>query len=186
MVQINELETERLKLRQWGKQDLPHFASLNADPKVMNFFPNIRTVNESNLLAERLSGLIENNGWGFWAVECKADRAFMGFVGLHNCESNLPFSPAIEIGWRLARKHWGNGYAPEAAKASLNFAFTTLNLNEVVSFTANNNKKSIAVMRNIGMIDTQRNFKHPNIADGHPLKEHVLFKITKDQFTSLS
>jgi len=186
MVQINELETERLKLRQWGKSDLPHFASLNADPKVMNFFPNIRTVNESNLLAERLSGLIENNGWGFWAVECKADSNFIGFVGLHNCESNLPFSPAIEIGWRLARKYWGNGYATEAAKESLNFAFTTLNLNEVVSFTANNNKKSIAVMRNIGMIDTQRNFEHPNIEDDHPLKEHVLFKITKDQFTSLS
>lgn len=172
------LTTHRLLLRQWQSDDKVPFAALNADPEVMEHFPSTLNRNESDALADRFSGLITKQGWGFWAVERKADGAFMGFVGLHRPE-NLPFSPCTEVGWRLARAFWGHGYATEAARACLGFAFDVLHETSVVSFTAVSNERSQAVMRRIGM-EQESYFEHPAVPVGHRIRPHVLFRLRRD------
>jgi len=182
MAKIIELTTERLRLRQWKQEDFPAFARLNADPEVMKYYPDILSEEESNDMAQRFEALIEYKGWGFWVVERLDEEKFMGFVGLHEPTYDLPVTPCVEIGWRIARKYWGHGYASEAAKISLAVAFKTLNLPEVYSFTSVSNKKSQAVMERMGMINMESNFEHPMIPDNSPLREHVLYRIDKKRW----
>jgi len=182
---ITKLFTERLVLRQWKDSDYLDFANLNADPSVMEFYPNILSSGESDAMADKLSSLLESNGWGFWAVEERANNHFIGFVGLHQPTYDLPVTPCIEIGWRLAKKYWGFGYATEAAKSALNFAFTALNKQEIYSFTSVENYKSRSVMERIGMQNINQNFEHPILPIGHPLRQHVLYKIDSKQWSSL-
>jgi ribosomal-protein-alanine N-acetyltransferase len=182
MVEITELETDNLKLRQWLPSDYAPFAELNTDSEVMAFYPNTLNKSESNAFAQKLESLISKRGWGFWAVDLKAENCFIGFVGLHKPEAKLPFTPCIEIGWRLSKKYWGYGFATEGAHAALKYAFEALFLEEVVSFTSLNNTRSKAVMQRLNMVDTNQNFEHPNIPLGHQLREHVLYKITKEQW----
>ncbi len=106
----------------------------------------------------------------------------MGFVGLHEPTYDLPVTPCIEIGWRLAKEYWGKGYATEAAKTSLDFAFKKLNLPEVYSFASVSNRKSWTVMERLKMVNTKENFEHPDIPKNNPLREHVLYKITQRQW----
>ncbi len=179
------LETERLILRQWKEDDYSSFAALNADSSVMEFFQNQLSRAESDKMANKIRSLITERGWGLWAVELKETCEFMGFTGLHIPTAALPFSPCVEVGWRLKKKFWGHGYAPEAAKESLKFAFNNLELDEVVSFATLHNSKSHSVMRKIGMSNSNQNFMHPDIDDGSPLKEHVLFKISKSHWREL-
>ncbi len=176
---LQTLQTERLRLRQWHAQDLPAFAALNADPEVMRYFPATLSRAESDAIALRCQSLIEERGWGFWAVEERSSGAFAGMVGLHTPDAALPCSPCVEVGWRLARAHWGKGYASEAAAASLRFAFTTLGLEEVVSFTALQNLRSQAVMQRLGMRRDEATFQHPALPEGHWLAEHCLFRINE-------
>ncbi len=179
-----ELRTERLLLRQWKKEDFPLFAELNADPVVMEFYPDILTVAESNAMASRLESLISERSWGFWAAELVEDKTFIGFVGLHKPNYDLPVTPCVEIGWRLAKEYWGKGYATEAASVSLNFAFEKIGLTEVYSFTPVANKRSWLVMERLGMKNTCANFEHPIIPVNHPLREHVLYNITREQWNN--
>ncbi|MFZ1873765.1 MAG: GNAT family N-acetyltransferase [Chania sp.] len=176
---IISLQTERLRLREWQDSDLPIFAALNADPAVMTYFPAVLTRAESDALADRIRQLMQRQGWGFWAVEIKGGAPFIGFVGLAIPGDDLPCSPCVEIGWRLAAEHWGQGYASEAAKGVLSFAFNTLNLAEVVSFTAEINQPSRRVMERIGMTYSGETFDHPRLAVGHPLRKHVLYRSCK-------
>ena len=171
-----KIATERLILRNWLASDLKPFARLNADPVVMEFFPKVLTEEESNAMAARIKDRIEREGWGLWAVERKDTGEFIGFTGLSVPVVDLPFMPCVEIGWRLAKEHWGKGFATEAARAVLRFAFDELKLAEVVSFTAATNLRSQAVMRRIGMSDTGADFDHPNVPPGSRLRRHVLFK----------
>lgn len=173
------MNTERLTLRQWRDDDLPHFAALNADPGVMRYFPAPLNAEDSDHMAARCRDLIAARGWGLWAVEERASRRFIGFVGLHEPDSDLPFAPCVEIGWRLAREHWGKGYATEAAERALRYAFVTLALDEVVSFTAVGNLPSRAVMERLGFTNTHDNFAHPAIALDDPLSEHVLYTLSE-------
>ena len=181
-MKAKELHTSRLLLRQWRKSDFLDFAEMNSNQKVMEYFPNLLTNDESNALAEKLSDLISERGWGLWAVEEKSSTSFIGLTGLHEVSKDLPFSPAIEISWRLSDKFWGKGYATEAAGKVLEFSFTELKLEEIVSFTSVINIKSIAVMKRLNMINTKSNFLHPKVPDNHSLKEHVLYKINKKQW----
>lgn len=174
------IETNRLKLRQWQPSDYAPFAKLNSDSEVMKYFPSTLSEEESNALAQRLESTIDLNGWGFWAVEHKSSNQFIGFVGINSPTADLPFKPCIEIGWRLAKPFWRKGYATEAAQESLKFAFSYLNLTEVVSFTPVHNQPSQAVMKKLGMYDAKQNFIHPSVPDGNVLQEHVLFKISKN------
>ncbi|MBL8403626.1 MAG: GNAT family N-acetyltransferase [Dechloromonas sp.] len=171
-----QLETSRLRLRPWRDEDFAPFAALNADPQVMAHFPATLDRVESDVLAARCQSLIEAQGWGFWATEIKASGDFIGFVGLHRPIAELPFSPCVEIGWRLARPFWGQGYASEAARAALSFAFNDLALAEVVAFTSLENRRSQAVMERLGMCRAE-NFEHPALPPGHPLREHCLYRL---------
>jgi len=179
---IAELETDRLLLRQWVEQDSPIFAVLNSDPEVMEYFPALLSREESNAMAEKCKSLISERGWGLWAVELKSSGKFIGFVGLHTPKPNLSFSPCVEIGWRLLKEFWGKGYATEAAQEALVYAFNTLKLNEVVSFTTISNSRSRSVMGRLGFSNTHQNFEHPDIEKGHSLSAHVLYKITKQEW----
>ncbi len=179
MTKITELETKRLKLRQWTNSDYPIFAEINSDTEVMEYFPETLDETKSNDLAQKIESIIASKGWGFWALETKQESRFIGFTGLHQPVLELPFSPCVEIGWRLSKDFWGNGYATEAALACLEFAFETLELEEVVSFTSVLNKRSQTVMQRLNMVKTKHNFDHPALPEEHPLCEHVLYKITK-------
>lgn len=176
-----EIRTPRLLMRQWRPEDRVPFAAMNADPRVMEYFPAPLDRTGSDKLAERCEEGIAANGWGLWALELPAGGEFIGFTGLCIPAATLPFSPCIEIGWRLAAEHHGFGYATEAAGAALQAAFTTLNLDEIVSFTSLLNQKSRAVMCKIGM-RSAGNFGHPRVAPDSPLHEHCLFKITREEW----
>jgi RimJ/RimL family protein N-acetyltransferase len=180
-----KLETERLLLRQWKDSDRVPFAALCADTKVMEFFPSKLNREESDAMVGRCRGLIAQRGWGFWAVESKATPGFMGFVGLHVPAADLPFSPCVEIGWRLSEEYWGKGYATEAAQTALEFGFQNLNLQEIVSFTAILNQPSQAVMKRIGMRQTET-FEHPRVPEGHQLRPHCLFRISREAHQKLA
>jgi len=178
MLKQTELETSRLILRQWHSADYAPFSRMNADPRVMQYFPELMSREMSDAMAERLTELIDERGWGLWALEEKASGDFIGFTGLHIPVADLPFAPCVEVGWRLAREYWGNGYATEAAKRALRVGFDELNLQEIVSFTTVNNLRSRAVMLRIGMSEQDETFEHPSVPESHPLRTHCLYKIS--------
>lgn len=120
--------------------------------------------------------LIDERGWGFWPVEERASGRFIGFVGLHVPSDELPFSPCVEIGWRLAKSYWGLGYATEAARAVITFGFEQLHVGELVAFTAIANLKSRAVMERLGM-QFSAEFDHPQVAMESGLRRHVLYRL---------
>ncbi|WP_193163812.1 GNAT family N-acetyltransferase [Microbulbifer hainanensis] len=177
-----EPQTARLQLRQWRDSDRAPFAAMNADARVMEFFPALLSRAESDAAVDRQIAHIDQHGWGFWAVERMADQRFIGFVGIKNVTDDMPFAPAVEIGWRLAPEFWGQGYATEAARASLQVAFAQLQLVDVVSFTVVSNRRSRAVMEKLGMREDPQNFLHPALPVGHPLQEHCLYRIARDSF----
>ena len=171
---IIEPRTARLRLRQWTDADLEPFAQLNADPEVVEYFPAALTREASDGLAARARAHLEEHGWGLWAVE--VDGRFAGFTGLARPSWDRSM---VEVGWRLARWAWGHGYATEAAQEALRVGFDELGLTEIVSFTAAPNERSQAVMRRIGMTrDPAADFDYPGIAEGHPLRRHVLYRIS--------
>ena len=150
------------------------FAALNADPCVMQFYPGPLDRARSDSLAERARAKLVERGFGLWAVEAPGVAPFLGYVGLAEPAFNSHFTPCVEIGWRLAREHWGNGYATEAAAAALDHAFGPLGLSEIVSFTAQGNQRSRRVMERLGMsYCSSDDFDHPGIAEGHALRPHV-------------
>lgn len=169
-----ERETPRLVLRQWRDADRAALAALNADARVMEHYPAALARDESDALLERMRADIALRGWGNWALERKADGALLGFTGLRPVREDLAFAPAIEVGWRLARHAWGEGYATEAAREALRVAFEVLELPEVVSYTAATNARSAAVMRRLGMV-ADASFGHPALPHGHRLRPHRLF-----------
>ena len=172
------IETPRLLLRPWQRNDFALFAQINASPEIMRYFPQPLSTIESNMLAEKFQHLIELNGWGFWALELKQTGQFIGFTGLNTQPEQFIFSPCVEIGWRFAKQYWHQGYATEAAKACLKFAFEALQLNEVVSFTAVHNTASEHVMQRLGM-QAMFEFNHPALTQESPLSRHILYKIVQ-------
>ena len=183
MEPILELESARLLLRQWRDEDLPEFAAMCADPQVMRYFPAPLSRLESASLIGRIRGHFAEHGFGLWALQRKDTGAFIGFTGLGVVGFDAPFTPAIEIGWRLAREHWGLGYASEAAWTALRCGFDRLALKEVVAFTAQSNLPSEKVMQAIGMHhDSADDFEHPKLAVGHPLRHHMLYRIPREQW----
>lgn len=179
-----KLQSERLHLRQWRDADLEPFAAMNADPEVMRYFPAPLTRAESDALVQRIETGFDTVGFGLWALEIRETGAFIGFTGLIWQTFPAHFTPAVEIGWRLAASAWGMGYATEAARAALAYGFGAGDLDEVVSMTAHLNLPSQAVMRRIGMTrNPADDFDHPKVAEGNPLRPHVLYRLTKDQWT---
>jgi ribosomal-protein-alanine N-acetyltransferase len=175
-----ELRTARLLLRAWREGDLEAFAALNADPRVMEHFPATLTREESDEVVTRIRAHFAAHGFGLWAIEIPQQAPFIGFAGLSRTSFDAPFTPCVEVGWRLARGHWGRGYATEAARAALRFAFERLALEEVVSYTTPDNRRSLCVMERLGMRrDPSGDFEHPRLPEGHRLRRHVLYRIDR-------
>jgi RimJ/RimL family protein N-acetyltransferase len=176
---VTELRTSRLLLRQWRETDFEPFAALNADPEVMRHFPAPLTRDQSNAFVSRARAHIGVLGWGLWAIELDA-APFIGFVGLSEARFDAHFTPAVEVGWRLAREHWGRGYATEAGRAALAFGFDELGLPEIVSFTTVANDRSRRVMERLGLTrDPADDFGHPRLAPDDPLRPHVLYRLSR-------
>lgn len=174
------LLTDRLVLRRWEDGDLAPFAALNGDPETMRYFPEPLTRAASDDLVRRIEAGFERRGMGHWAVELAGTGTFVGAVGLSEVEPAMPFAPAVEVGWRLVRRHWGRGYATEAGRAALRHAFEDRGLEEVVSFTAAVNRPSQAVMERLGMRrDPGGDFLEPGLPPDHRLQPHVLYRLDR-------
>ena len=177
---IPTIETERLRLRAFLDTDRERFAELNADPDVMEFMPNALSREESDTFVDLTIKRWAERGYGQWALERLRDGAFLGFTGLSSPRFEVHFTPAVEVGWRLARHAWGHGYATEAGRAALHYGFTTLGVDEIVSFTTVANERSRRVMERLGMTrDPADDFDHPNLPAGHPIRPHVLYRLRR-------
>lgn len=174
------LETDRLLLRPWRPDDLDRLAVMNADPEVMRHFPACLNRDESAAMMARNQAHFERYGFGWWVVEIKGLAAFAGFAGLFAPRFHAHFTPCIEVGWRLARPAWGKGYATEAGRVCLAFAFDNLALDEVVSFTTVGNDRSRKVMERLGMARRPADdFGHPRLPFDHPQRPHVLYRLPR-------
>ena len=181
-----EFSTLRLRLRQWRAEDREPFAAMNADPEVMKYFAALGTREGSDRTIDVWQSELRERGWSNWAVEISESSTFIGFVGLSVPRRALPFMPCVEIGWRLAKAYWGNGFATEAAKGTLRVAFETLELDQVVSFTSLVNQPSRAVMERIGMLNSGEDFDHPALPEGSDLRRHCLYRIGRQRWRDLS
>lgn len=178
-----QLETERLILRRWQDSDLAPFAAITSDREVRRYYPNVLTKEETISLIERIESNFQKEGFGLWALELKSSGEFIGYTGLHRPTIKAHFMPCIEIGWQISAKHWGQGYAPEAASKTLEDGFDRIGLEEIVSFTSVANSKSIRVMEKLGMHRNPKDdYLHPFLPEGHPLKPHVLFRLKKTEW----
>ena len=172
--------TERLLLREWREADLEPFARLNTDPEVMEYLPGPLKRSESQEFVDRIQEHFDRHGYGLYALERREDNAFIGFTGLNWAAFEEHFTPALEVGWRLAREFWGQGYATEAARACLRHAFRETDIPEVVSFTVPANTRSAAVMKRLGMKRKEADdFIHPRLGPDHPLGAHILYRIDR-------
>ena len=181
-----EIETARLRLRQWRDEDREPFAAMNADPVVMEHFPAPLDRASSDRTLDKWRDEIASRGWSNWAVEERGSGEFIGFIGLTVPWRTLPFTPCVEVGWRLARAHWGHGYATEGARACLRTGFEQLGLAEIVSFTALVNTRSRAVMERIGMRDANEDFDHPALPEGHRLQRHCLYRLARREWATIA
>ncbi len=178
----HELRTERLYLRRWRASDRLPFAQMNGDPRVMEFFPGPLSQQESDAVADRIEAHFELRGFGMWAVEIPGVVPFAGFIGLSIPRFEAHFTPCIEVGWRLDAAHWNRGFATEGARAALEFGFRWLQVEEIVSFTVPLNVRSRRVMEKLGMTRSpEDDFDHPLLAEGHPLRRHVLYRLKRPE-----
>lgn len=178
------LETERLILRPWEDRDRAPLAAILGDPIVRRFYPSTATPEEVSAQIDYAIARTAENGFHLAAAEHKADGKLVGLIGLARLSDRMrdaiPSHPEVEIGWQFDKAYWGQGLAPEGARAWLAHAWTVLKLPEVVAFTATVNTPSQRVMEKIGMVhDPADDFAHPGIADGHPLKQHVVYRIKR-------
>lgn len=175
MSRLIYFETERLLARDYLPSDYAPFSVMNADKDVMKYFPSILTKEESNALIARNQAELTSFGYGLFAIEEKSSGEFIGFIGFHKATFEADFTPCIEIGWRLRKSFWNQGYATEGALRALAFAKEETSIAEIYSFTAALNKPSEQVMKKINLTKIAT-FEHPALIDGDPLKPHVLYK----------
>jgi ribosomal-protein-alanine N-acetyltransferase len=182
-----KIGTERLILRKWRESDREPFARMNCDPMVMEHFPVLLSRDDSNAMVDRAEAHLEQYGFGPWAAELRETHEFIGYVGLVIPQFEASFTPCVEIGWRLAREHWGKGLATEGARALVRHGFEVQRLLELVSFTVPANLRSIRVMEKQGMThDPREDFDHPFIPVGHPLQRHVLYRLKRDRWMEVN
>jgi RimJ/RimL family protein N-acetyltransferase len=175
-----EMTTDRLVLRHWRQSDRERFACMNADPRVMQFFPSLLSAEESGQLADRIEEHFRRHSFGLYATELREDHSFIGYIGLSVPTFQAAFTPCVEIGWRLSPDHWGKGLATEGARAVVRQAFESLGLGDLVSFTVPANLKSRRLMEKLGMShDPAEDFDHPRLPEGHPLRRHVLYRLRR-------
>lgn len=176
------IETERLVLRPFTEVDKAPYAAINADPETMRYFDAPFSRQRSDESVQRSIDAIAAHGFHFVATELKATGALLGIIGIAKIDAAtkalLPGVPEVEIGWRIDRRHWGQGLATEGARACLKYGWEKLNLPEIVALTATQNMPSRRVMEKIGMhYDPDGDFDHPALADDCPVRQHVLYRI---------
>jgi RimJ/RimL family protein N-acetyltransferase len=177
------LRTERLILREWRDADFDAWAAMNADPRVMEHFPKLLDRAASDAIGIRARESMAERGFGILAVEIPGVTAFAGSVGLSVPRFEAHFTPCVEIGWRLAHAYWGNGYATEAARATMEDGFTRLGLDEIVAMTAVGNTRSRHVMEKLGMTRSDADdFDHPLVPHGNPVQRHVLYRLQRERW----
>lgn len=182
---MTTLNTERLLLREWRDEDRKPFAALNDDPAVMEHFPSHLSREASDAMADRITAFLNEHGWGLWAVEVVETGEFVGFTGLSIPRFEAPFTPCVEVGWRLARSAWGKGYATEAARASVAHGFGPVGLDEIVAMVVPGNVRSQGVMRKLGMTrDEAADFDHPFVPEDSPVRRHRLYRLSKSDWES--
>ncbi len=180
---ISIIETERLILRTWKKEDAAPYFQINQDPKVIEFLPGPLTMEQVNDFILTVNSHQDKNGYTLWAACLKETGELMGFIGLNYTDWASHFTPAVEVGWRLGSQFWGKGYATEGAKACLEYGFKKYGLKEIISFTVPANIRSIHVMEKIGLKrDLNGNFAHPKLAKDHPLSQHILYRLRADVY----
>ncbi len=177
--------TERLILRTWREEDRAPFAAMNADPEVMQHFPEPLTEEESKGLVDRFERIYADTGMTFFAAEEQASGRFIGTIGLKPVSGHLPIAPAVEIGWRLVADVWGQGYATEGARAMLRAGFEDYELDRLLAYTTPPNKASWRVMEKIGLLrDADADFDHPDLAPDHPLLRHIVYSVDRETWMS--
>jgi RimJ/RimL family protein N-acetyltransferase len=185
MNSIPTLSSDRICLRPWREADRDAFAAMNADPRVMEFFRSTLSRDESDALADGIVKHLRERNYGLWALEVTDVAPFIGFTGLHFAQFSAPFTPCVEVGWRLAYKYWGEGYATEAARLALAHGFGALALPEIVSYTSPANRRSRAVMERLGMRrDSKDDFDYPRLPEGHPLRRQVLYRLDSSSYSA--
>ena len=172
--------SERLGFRNWEERDHAPFIDINADEEVMRYFVRTKTPQESLDQIDAFVSHFDEYEYTFYAVDLLENQEFVGFIGLHYCEMDVDFCPCVEIGWRLKKSVWGNGYATEGATQCLDHAFNILDLNQIVSFTSQINRSSERVMQKIGM-SYHSTFDHPKVDIGHALRPHVLYSVNSNK-----
>ena len=174
------IDTMRLRLRPWWDDDFAHMAEIHADPEMMELLGGPMDRAASDAWIARQIVHYGREGFCFWAVEaCGGVAPLIGAVGLLRMQDGMPMAGGIQVGWRIGRKFWGNGYATEAARAALADGFDQIGASEIVAFTVQHNQPSRAVMEKLGMRhDPADDFDHPRIAEGSPLRRHVLYRLT--------
>jgi ribosomal-protein-alanine N-acetyltransferase len=178
------LETARVRLRPWRDDDIEAWVAMSADPRVMEFFPSVVDRVRAEATAKRLRDRLDADGFGWWVLEINDRAPFAGVVALQDVSFEAPFTPALEVGWRLRCEYWGHGFATEGARAALAYAFDVLDRAEVVAMTATINTRSQRVMQRLGMTyDPRDDFDHPMLPRGDRLERHVLYRIGRDAFT---
>jgi RimJ/RimL family protein N-acetyltransferase len=177
------LSSGRICLRRWREEDGEAFAAMNSDARVMEFFRSRLSRVESDAMVDRIQDHFSKRDFGLWAIEVPGVAPFIGFAGLAVAQFSAPFTPCVEVGWRLAFEYWGHGYATEAARLALGYGFGTLALSEIVSFTSATNRRSRAVMERLEMRrDPAEDFDHPALPEGHLLRRHVLYRLGSDSY----
>jgi RimJ/RimL family protein N-acetyltransferase len=179
------IETERLILRTWQKQDADPYFQINQDPKVIEFLPRSLTMEQVNDFIPAVNSHQDKHGYTLWAACLKETEELMGFIGLNYTTFESDFTPAVEVGWRLGSQYWGKGYATEGAKASLEYGFKKCCLKEIVSFTVPANVRSLRVMQKIGLKrDLNGAFAHPKLPDDHKLSHHFLYRLSAADYNN--
>lgn len=167
-------ESERLRMRDFEPNDLPEFKRMNEDPEVMRFFPKTLSHEETESFYEAILNEFKIYGFGLYAVDRRDTNEFIGFIGFHHATFEADFTPCIEIGWRLKKEAWGQGFATEGAKACIKYADKKFNFENIYSFTAKINTPSERVMQKIGLVKLKE-FAHPKLDSNNPLSPHVLY-----------
>jgi RimJ/RimL family protein N-acetyltransferase len=174
------IRTDRLLMRAWCDRDREPFAALNADRRVSDYLAGPISRADSDAMVDRVQACWRERGFGLWAVERRDLGRFIGYVGLWPALFEAHFTPAVEVGWRLAPQHWGHGFATEAGREALRYGFEVLGLDEIVSFTAVANRRSRRVMERLGLErDHDGDFEHPAMATGHRMRPHVLYRLPR-------
>jgi len=174
------LHTPRLLLREWRDEDREPFAAMSADPEVIRYLPRLPDRAASDAWIDRMRAHHNEHGFAYWAVELVGEAGLIGAIGLSRVRFPVPFAPAVEVGWRLARAYWRQGYAFEAARAAIEDGFFRIGIEEIVAFTVPPNRASWGLMERLGMIrNPADDFDFPRFPEGHPLRRHILYRLQR-------